>query len=56
MLGTMPSTTVVVACIVGLSLLIVLILVARGRRKTAEPEMPPFEPLRELAPRPAKSV
>ncbi len=51
----MPSTTVVVASVVGLSLLIVLILVARGRRKAAEPETPRFEPPRELAPRPAKT-
>ncbi|MBX3199713.1 MAG: hypothetical protein KF894_16375 [Labilithrix sp.] len=52
----MPSTTVVVACVAGLSLLVVLILLARSRRKAAETESPRFEPPRELAKRPSKAA
>ncbi|MBX3215915.1 MAG: hypothetical protein KF850_28000 [Labilithrix sp.] len=52
----MPSTTVVVACVAGLSLLVVLILLARSRRKAAEAETPRFEPPREIAKRPSKAA
>lgn len=55
MLAAMPSTTIVVACVVGLALLLfvfVRFLVARSRAKAAEPETPRFEPPREIVSRP----
>jgi hypothetical protein len=54
MLAAMPSTTVVVACVVGIAILLVGFLVARSRGKAAEPVAPRFEPPRELAKRPTK--
>ncbi len=53
MLGTMPSTTIVVACAVGLAVLVVLFFMLRSRGKKEE-EQPRFEPPRELAKQPPK--